>query len=144
MTYTVVNGAERFEGPEIKGPFFRPITLPFGPGPELLRLANLQQRGMGNVEHAYTGPPAMTPGPFFTHSDLSRRLSIHRDSRLVITHIPNAWLEVSEFLLRGGDASQKTSRDDGPHWNISMTERWKPVAELLSHRQVKKLIFSFF
>lgn len=88
MTYTVVNGAVGFGGPEIKGPLFRPITLPFGPGPGLLRLGNLQQCGMGNMEHAYR-QPAMTPGPSFTHSDLSRRLSTHRDSRLVITHILN-------------------------------------------------------
>lgn len=89
MTYTVVNGAERFGGPEIKGPLFRPITLPFGPGPGLLLLANSQQCGMGNMEHANRRQPAMTPGPSFARSDLSRILSIHRDSRLVITHILN-------------------------------------------------------
>lgn len=77
------------KSPEIKGPLFGPITSPFGPVPGLPRPANLQQRGMGNTEHAYRRQPAMTPGPSFTHSDLSRRLSIHRDSRLVITHILN-------------------------------------------------------
>lgn len=41
---TVVNRAERFEGPEIKGEedlLLGPITLPFGPAPVPPRLANI-------------------------------------------------------------------------------------------------------